>query len=327
MNIMIKKFIIFICNFLAVFTVLFNFINLQVKALDNGIYLSIATPYYAHPYTGVIEDSGGEYSSVLGQSMTESALYNQALIEVDPNGYMYATIRFQLMDNIENPQFMVQDDGYSDFYEVSADCVKEDFNNNTSDFRILIPNENCIVRCTFYVVAMGRDVIFYVGFSDLYEGNGDFITSVEVTQPIQEQSQEQQPVENTEVTTITTTNEATSITTTATQSTTLEITSDIITTTTSANTTTTSVTTIETTQSSKSTANIEIGDSEVIGIVMFDEYGNEIKELFANKNVDIEDLTLPEDKSNTKSIIGLIAVIIVAIGVVITIYVRKKGNN
>lgn len=324
----------FLYSVAILFIIIINFTGIKANALDNGIYLATATPYYAHPYTGIIEDSGGESSSVLGQSMTESALYNQALIEVDPNGNMYATIRFQLMDNIENPQFMVQDDGYSSFYDVYADCMKEDFNNNTSDFRIQIPNENCVVRCTFYVVAMGRDVIFYVGFSNLYEGNGDFITSVEVTQPIQEQPQEQQNQEietiQTEVTTIieeTTTQTNTQTTTsTTTEATTTQLQTTTVTTVTTPVDTTT--TTIITTQSSQATMDsLEIGDSEVIGIVMFDEHGNEIKELSANKNINIEDTALIEDSSNTRLIISIVIITMILLGVVVVICIRKKGNN
>lgn len=43
---------------------------------------------------------------------------------------MFATIRLGLMDNIENPQFKVQKDGYSDFYDVSADLMKENYDDN-----------------------------------------------------------------------------------------------------------------------------------------------------------------------------------------------------
>ena len=57
-----------------------------VLAASNGIYLATATPHYRHPVTGVIEDAGGDGSAVLGQSMTESALDRQALVEVDPEG-------------------------------------------------------------------------------------------------------------------------------------------------------------------------------------------------------------------------------------------------
>lgn len=153
---------------------------ISAYALDNNIYLADARPHYRHPVTGVIEDSGGDGSEVLGQSMTEGALKTESLIEVDPDGRMYATIRLGLMDNIENPQFKVQKDGYSDFYDVSADLMKENYDANESDFRFEIPSENSIVRCTFYVVAMGRDVVFYIDFDNIREGSGDFVTSVEV---------------------------------------------------------------------------------------------------------------------------------------------------
>lgn len=76
-----------------------------VYGAENGIYLANANPSYRNPSTGAIEDSGGEGSAVLGQSMTESATYGKALIEADPAGNTYATIRMQLMDNIENPRF------------------------------------------------------------------------------------------------------------------------------------------------------------------------------------------------------------------------------
>ena len=62
-------------------------------AADNGIYIATATPHYRNPQTGVIEDSGGDGSQVLGQSMTESATYKKALVEVDSTGNTYITVR------------------------------------------------------------------------------------------------------------------------------------------------------------------------------------------------------------------------------------------
>jgi chemotaxis protein histidine kinase CheA len=166
------------------------------SALENGIYIAKSTSHYRHPVTGEIEDSGGENSEVLGQSMTESALYPEALIEVDTQGKMFATVRLKLMDNIEEPSFKVQNRSDSGFWDVDYDIMKEDFDNNESDFRFEIPNENCIIRATFYVVPMGRDVIFYIDFSDIHEGSSDFVTSVEIkkpeTQPI---ATETKPVE------------------------------------------------------------------------------------------------------------------------------------
>lgn len=169
---------------------------ISANALDNNIYEADAHPHYRHPVTGNIEDSGGSNNEVLGQSMTEGALRTESLIEVDPDGNMFATVRLALMDNIENPQFKVQNDGNSDFYDVSADLMKENYDTNESDFRFQIPNENCIVSCTFYVVPMGRDVIFYIDFDNIREGSGDFVTSVEVRQPSEpEQPQDNEPVQ------------------------------------------------------------------------------------------------------------------------------------
>jgi hypothetical protein len=166
--------------------------SVPTLAASNGIYIATATPHYKHPTTGVIEDAGGDGSSVLGQSMTESATYKKALVEVDPQGNTYITIRLQLMDNIQNPQFQV--DGSS----VSASLMQEDYTNNTADYRMKVNSENSVIRCNMYVIAMGRDVIFYITVSDLQAGSGDFITSVKVEQPIQSQTlqETQQPVQS-----------------------------------------------------------------------------------------------------------------------------------
>lgn len=178
---MIAKLIRRLCSFVVMLAVTAGITCVYASALNNGIYVAKATPHYRHPVTGKIEDSGGESASVLGQSMTESALYPQALIEVDTDGKKYATVRLKLMDNIENPKFKVQKRGASSFTDVSADIIKEDYYKNQTDFRFQIPDENCIVRATFYVVPMGRDVIFYIDFSDIRQGSADFITSVKVT--------------------------------------------------------------------------------------------------------------------------------------------------
>lgn len=148
--------------------------TMSAYAADNGIYIATATPHYRNPQTGVIEDSGGDGSYVLGQSMTESATYRKALVEVDASGNTYITVRLQLMDNIQNPQFQV------DGSPVTATLMQEDYINNTADYRMKVNSENSIVRCNMNVIAMGRDVIFYITFSNLQDGSGDFITSITV---------------------------------------------------------------------------------------------------------------------------------------------------
>lgn len=143
-------------------------------AASNGIYTATATPHYRNPLTGKIEDSGGEDSEVLGQSMTESATYTKALVEVDSNGNTYITVRLKLMDNIQNPTFKV--DGSS----VSASLMQEDYSANTADYRMKVASENSVIRCSMYVVPMGRDVIFFITVSNLNSGSGDFVTSIAV---------------------------------------------------------------------------------------------------------------------------------------------------
>lgn len=173
----IAKFFTKLCCAVVVLALMAGITAVQALALSNGIYIATASPHYKHPVTGVIEDSGGEGSAVLGQSMTESALYNKALVEVDNKDTTYITVRLKLMDNIENPEFEV--DGKS----VSASLMQEDYTENTADYRMKVPSEKSIIKCSMYVVPMGRQVKFFITVSDLTSGSGDFITSVTVDKP------------------------------------------------------------------------------------------------------------------------------------------------
>ena len=288
-----------LCEFTIMLVVMASITYVSASALDNGIYVARSTPHYRHPVTGNIEDSGGENSEVLGQSMTESALYPEALIEVDPNGKMFATIRLKLMDNIENPTFKVQNHGDSGFWDVGYDIMKEDYSSNQSDFRFEIPNESCIIRATFYVVPMGRDVIFYIDFSDFREGSSDFITSVEVrepepveTEPVQTEAPQQTTASQTTTSVKETTTKAT------TKKTTARTTMDTTTTTTAATTTTTTtaVTTAE---------NYSIPDTvenNAKGAAFFDAKGQQIYPLADKKE------TAKEEKKEERSAVLPIAI-------------------
>ncbi len=175
--------------------------SIPVLAASNGIYTATATSHYKHPTTGKIEDSGGEGSYVLGQSMTDSALNKAALVEVDPDGNTYVTVRLNLMDNIQDPQFQVDGGRNGNFSAVSVTVMQEDFTENTTDFRMPVPSENAIIRCNMYVIPMGRDVIFYITVGNLQSGSGDFVTSVKVEEPAQEPEPEpEQPTTSTPAT-------------------------------------------------------------------------------------------------------------------------------
>ena len=169
-----------LCSMVVVLALMAGISTIPALAASNGIYTATATSHYKHPVTGIIEDSGGEGSYVLGQSMTDSALNKAALVEVDSSGATWITIRLNLMDNIQSPAFQV--DGSS----VSATLMQEDYTNNTADYRMRVNSENSIIRCNMYVIPMGRDVIFYITVGNLQSGSGDFITSVKVEEPAQE---------------------------------------------------------------------------------------------------------------------------------------------
>ncbi len=163
-----------LCGMVVMLVLAASITAVPVSAAENGIYIATAIPSYRNPVTGVIEDSGGEDSDVLGQSMTESATYSSALVEVDQDGSTYVTIRLQMMDNIESVSFDV-DDSY-----VSATIMQEDYGNNTADYRIPVNSEYSVIRCSMYVTAMGRDVVFFITLSGLQSGSEDFVTSIEV---------------------------------------------------------------------------------------------------------------------------------------------------
>lgn len=170
-----------LCSMVVMLALMAGITSVPVLAASPGIYTATATSHYRHPTTGVIEDSGGESSYVLGQSMTDSALNKAALVEVDSSGATWVTIRLNLMDNIQSPQFQV--DGSS----VSATLMQEDYSNNTADYRMRVNSENSIIRCNMYVIPMGREVIFYITVGGLSAGSGDFVTSITVQEPEPEQ--------------------------------------------------------------------------------------------------------------------------------------------
>ena len=172
-----------LCSMVVMLALMAGISAIPAYAASPGIYTATATSHYRHPTTGVIEDSGGEGSYVLGQSMTDSALNKAALVEVDSSGATWVTIRLNLMDNIQSPQFQV--DGSS----VSATLMQEDYSNNTADYRMRVNSENSIIRCNMYVIPMGREVIFYITVGNLQSGSGDFVTSITVQEPEPEPEQ------------------------------------------------------------------------------------------------------------------------------------------
>lgn len=159
-----KKIINSLCLMALIFTSLINVTYAYSQEIAK------TTPYYIHPVTGVIEDPGNNPG--IGQGMTENVVCPQALVETTDDGRIFLSVRYNLANYIKNETFAVQNYGDNSFYSVPAEVTGK--TAETRDYRFEIPSKNVIVRATFFVGPMGRDVIFYYTISDLVKGNTDF---------------------------------------------------------------------------------------------------------------------------------------------------------
>lgn len=153
----------------------------ESHAAAPGVYLATATGYYQNPITGVVEDSGGEASMAIGQGMTNSVVYPQALIEVDAAGNTYATVRLKLASNISGVSFATS--GGGGFSGASGTITNDNPSGDYRDYRILVPHEASYIRVSMHVLAMGRDVVTFIGLSGLNPGQGDFVSTINTAVP------------------------------------------------------------------------------------------------------------------------------------------------
>src|SRR3712207_9401463 len=72
----------------------------KVNVRAGEVYTAAARGYYHHPVTKVVEDPGNNPG--IGEGMVNNVVYGVALIEKDDNGKLYATVRYNLRDNIKD---------------------------------------------------------------------------------------------------------------------------------------------------------------------------------------------------------------------------------
>jgi hypothetical protein len=140
-----------------------------------GTYIVTATPTYAHPLTGTIEDKG--QNAAIGQGMTESLLDTTALLEAYENGESYVTIRCNLMDNVSRVQLAYQLDGDSEFVAASHRVMQTSEDGTSADLRFALPSSAALVKASMFVTPMGRDIVFFMTFTDPVLGSADFIVT------------------------------------------------------------------------------------------------------------------------------------------------------
>lgn len=165
-------------------TLMAGFPAVKAYAASGTVYSCAINRCYAHPVTGVIEDSGGESSYATGQGMVEGCVYSNGILEVTDDGAYYLTIRMSLMDYTSGHSFQVQnvgDSGWSTPSEIGITGNGSDSNGTTADVCMRVPSENCVVRGSMYVEPMGRDVMFYLYPSNYSEGNNTDMNATMVT--------------------------------------------------------------------------------------------------------------------------------------------------
>ena len=165
-------------------TLMSGFPAVKAYAASGTVYSCTINRCYAHPVTGVIEDSGGESSYATGQGMVEGCVYSNGILEVSDDGAYYLTIRMSLMDYTSGHSFQVQNVGDSGWSGtgVAVTANGSDSNGTTADVCMRVPSENCVVRGSMYVEPMGRDVIFYLYPSNYSEGNNTDMNATMVTE-------------------------------------------------------------------------------------------------------------------------------------------------
>lgn len=145
-------------------------------AAVSAVYTAATNPTYENPATGAIEDAAGSSNVALAESMVTSIVYENALIERDTDGTLYASLRFKLADQISSIALEASADG-SSYEPVEAAQMQTGTDSATStataDYRFAIPSETATVRCSMDVIPMGRAVVYFISFGALQEGDAD----------------------------------------------------------------------------------------------------------------------------------------------------------
>ena len=144
-------------------------LSLSVFAAEAPCQTATVHGWYRHPVTGVIEDSGGEPSFALGQSMVDSLVTPDGLMEEGADGNYYLSVRFKLMDNVSEVNLTAQKPGDAQWAPAAYESTGK--GDDQEDFRIAIPSKNAVIRAECFVEAMGRSVVFYMTADNFTSGN------------------------------------------------------------------------------------------------------------------------------------------------------------
>ncbi len=125
------------------------------------------TGLYKNPNTGIIEDSGGENSFALGQSMVENMMSTVAILEEDSDGGYYLTFDFNLYNFISDIELQSQSEGETTYTDITHEVVEEQ--EETVTLKVPVEDMDSLLRASCFVIPMGRSVVFYITYSDTFD--------------------------------------------------------------------------------------------------------------------------------------------------------------
>lgn len=149
--------------------------TVRMYAMEDGAYTAGRTTSYTNPETGQTADGGTNIA--LGQSMCESIVEEQALVE-QSDGKTYVTLGFGLMSNVGDVKVKVQTEAGGDYKDVeltqTGSCSRDGDTCNHYRFEVVSPD--LYISPILYVTPMGREVQFFVklDMASAQAGTGNF---------------------------------------------------------------------------------------------------------------------------------------------------------
>ena len=146
----------------------------------NDAYLVPVITSYANPETGEIVDGGS--NQALGESMCQSIMEKQALVEIWDNE-VYVTLGVGLASNVGETKILIQGKTGVNQYKQAA-LTKTGTSEKDGDicnhYRFLMSDPKVLISPVLYVTPMGREVQFFVqlDMDKIESGAGIYVSDI-----------------------------------------------------------------------------------------------------------------------------------------------------
>jgi len=123
-----------------------------------------AVPSYVNPITGEIEDPG--QNPELGQGMSENLIMRTpATLLVDSEGSTFITFRIGLVEESQDLIVELLDSQGQAAETLPYSIVEEHPDDNARDIRVMVPDEDPVLRISLISIPMGREVVCFASFA------------------------------------------------------------------------------------------------------------------------------------------------------------------